>query len=216
MPPASIPGRRFFIVAALLSGASPLVALPQGYTTLTAPQPTPTTGRVEVIEFFWYGCPHCYELEPAIERWLARVPPDVDFRRVPAIPSERWAPAARLFFTLKAMGLIDRLHRPVFDAIHREKVALERAPERDGWLSRMGVDLEKFRQVESSFAVASEVNRARAMTAAYQVDSVPRVVIDGRYITSPEQAGGTERVFAAVDEAVARARGRIWVKPPPR
>ena len=211
------PARRLAMAAVLLATGLPLGAVAQGgYTTLPAPQPTPTTGRIEVIEFFWYGCPHCYQLEPAIDRWLAKLPPDVDFRRVPAIPSDRWAPMARLFYTLKAMGQLERLHSKVFNAIHKDRIALDQPAHRDAWLAKMGVDVARYIATENSFSVTSEVNQARTMTRDYQVEGVPRLVIDGRYVTSPEQAGGTERVFPAVDEAIARSRGRIWVKPPPR
>jgi len=176
-------------------------------STLQEPQPTLAGAKIEVIEFFWYGCPHCYQLEPAISKWLAVPPKDVVFKRVPAIPSDAWAQMATMYYTLEALGPIDRLHLKIFEALHKERLRLDQKPVREAWLARHGIDLKQYLEVERSFTVITNVQRARQLTHAYRVDSVPRLVIGGRYATSPEQAGGTDAVFTVVDEAIARVRG---------
>ena len=175
-------------------------------STLQEPQPTLALPKIEVIEFFWYGCPHCYQLEPAISKWLAAPRKDVVFKRVPAIPSDAWAQMATIYYTLEALGSIDRMHLQVFEALHKERLRLDQKPVREAWLAKHGIDLQKYQDMERSFTVVTNVQRARQLTRAYRVDSVPRLVIGGRYATSPEQAGGTDAIFKVVDEAIARVR----------
>lgn len=175
-------------------------------STLQEPQPTLAAPKVEVIEFFWYGCPHCYQLEPAISKWLAKPPKDTVFKRIPAIPSDAWAQVATMYYTFEAMGSIDRMHMKVFEALHKERLRLDQKTVREAWLAKHGIDVTKYLEVEKSFTVVTNVQRARQLTRAYRVDSVPRLVVGGRYATSPEQAGGTDAVFTVVDEAIARVR----------
>ena len=174
------------------------------YGTLTPPQPPEGGGKIEVIEFFWYGCPHCYHLEPQVNAWLKTIPQDVVFRRVHALPSPAWAPHAQIFHTLQAMGLVDKLHQKVFDAIHKDNINLANQKSRDEWLARNGVDPAKYAEMEKSFSVATNMQRARQMTAQYKADSVPRVFVNGRWYTAPEFAG--ERTFAVVNDLIAMAR----------
>ena len=176
------------------------------YGVLQPPQPTDSAGKVEVIEFFWYGCPHCYTLEPAVNAWLKNTPKDVVFRRVPAVPSDGWAEMAKVFYTLEAMGVLDQYHQKVFDAMHKENVNLANKRLRDEWLAKNGIDVAKFNDVEKSFTVATKVSRARQLTHAYKVDSVPRIVVNGKYFTSAEQAGGANRIFPVVDDIIVIAR----------
>jgi protein dithiol oxidoreductase (disulfide-forming) len=176
------------------------------FAKLDPPQPTETPGKIEVIEFFWYGCPHCYHLEPQVNAWLKTAPKDVVFKRVPAYPSESWGELARVFYTLEAMGLLDQYHSKVFDAIHKDNVNLVNKKQREEWLKKNGVDVAKYEQVEKSFTVVTKLARARQLTAAYKVDSVPRLIVNGEYYTSGEQAGGGERVFTVVDEMIAQVR----------
>ena len=176
----------------------------QQYATLSPPQPTEGNGKIEVIEFFWYGCPHCYHLEPQVNAWLKTIPSDVVFKRVHALPSPAWEPHARIFYTLQAMGLVEKLHQKVFDAIHKENVNLSNPKVRDEWLARNGVDPAKYAEMEKSFSVATNVQRARQMTQQYKVDGVPRLFVDGKWYTAPEFAG--ENTFVAVNELVAKAR----------
>ena len=196
---------RFQLAAAALAFTA-TGALAQPYSQLNPPQPTEGGGKVEVIEFFWYGCPHCYSLEPAVVSWAKKVPPDVVFKRVPAVPSDAWADAARMFYTFEAMGKLDEYHQKVFDAIHKSNVNMNNKKTRDEWLQKNGIDPAKYAEVEKSFSVATKVNRAKQLTYAYKVDSVPRVAVNGKYFTTAEQAGSVDRVFQIVDQLIGMAR----------
>jgi thiol:disulfide interchange protein DsbA len=176
------------------------------YALLQPPQPVEDTGKIEVTEFFWYGCPHCYHLEGAINNWLKTKPADVVFRRVPAYPSDSWGDMAKLFYTIEAMGLLDQYHSKIFDAIHKDGVNLANKKIRDAWLSKNGIDPAKYAEVEKSFTVATKVARARQLTLAYKVDSVPRIFVNGKYYTAAELAGSPERIFPVVDELIAMVR----------
>lgn len=198
--------------AALAFGVASATAQAQGganpeFTLLQPPQPIEGGGKVEVIEFFWYGCPHCARLEPFIQKWEKTLPKDVVFKRVHALPGDSWIQTATIFYTLEAMGLLDKLHMKVFDAIHNDNVILTNKATRDQWLVKQGVDLGKFLDVEKSFAVVTKLNRARQMTASYKVDGVPMLFVNGKYVTSNTHANGdTGRIMVIVDRLVDRAR----------
>jgi len=176
------------------------------YATLEPPQPTEGNGKIEVTEFFWYGCPHCYAMEPAVNAWLKNKPADVEFRRVPAFPSESWGEMAKIYYTLEAMGKMPEFHSKVFDAVHKDHVNLLNKGKRDEWLKANGIDPAKYAEVEKSFSVVSKIARARQLTQAYKVDSVPRFFVAGKYYTSGEQAGGNDKIFPTVDTMIAQAR----------
>ena len=179
---------------------------PAPYSLLQPQQPTDGSGKIEVVEFFWYGCPHCYSLEPAVNAWLKSAPKDVVFKRIPAYPSESWGEMAKVFYTLEAMGLLDQYHQRVFDAMHKENVNLANKRLREEWLAKNGIDVAKYNEVEKSFTVATKLARARQLTQAYKVDSVPRLFVNGKYFTSAEQAGGPDKVFPVVDKIIVIAR----------
>ncbi len=186
--------------------ASAFTANAADYAPVSPPQPTESNGKIEVVEFFWYGCPHCYHLEPMVNAWLKNKPDDVVFKRVPAYPSESWGELARVYYTIQAMGLLPQMHDKIFDAIHKDGVNLQNKKIREQWLAKNGVDPAKYEQVEKSFTVASDMQRAKQMTINYKVDSVPRLVVNGKYYTSGELAGSPERMFPAVDELIAKVR----------
>jgi thiol:disulfide interchange protein DsbA len=196
----------FKLAAAALAFAAAGAFAQQPFSTLSPPQPTEGGGKIEVIEFFWYGCPHCYSLEPAVAAWAKKAPQDVVFKRVPAIPSESWAEHAKIFYTLEAMGKLDEYHMKVFDAIHKANVNLGNKKIRDEWMQKNGIDPSKYAEMEKSFSVATKVNRAKQLTYAYKVDSVPRVTVNGKYVTTAEQAGSVDRVFQIVDQLIGMAR----------
>jgi thiol:disulfide interchange protein DsbA len=177
------------------------------YERLQPAQPTDVPqGKIEVIEFFWYGCPHCYRLEPSLNAWLKNKPADVVFKRIHAIPSEAWGLHAYIYYTLETMGLLDQLHDKVFDAIHKDRKNLTNAKILDQWLTENKVDPAKYHEVEKSFTVNAKVKRAAQQTAAYKVDGVPRVFVDGKLYTGPEFAGGEDKIMSAVDEMIAAER----------
>ena len=178
----------------------------QPFQVLTPSQPTDGGGKVEVIEFFWYGCPHCNSLEPEVNAWLKNLPKDVVFKRVHAAPNEGWAESAKVFYTLESMGLLDQYHGKVFDAFHKEQLNLANKRIREEWLKKNGIDVAKYNEVESSFTVNTKLQRAKQMTLNYKVDGVPRVFVNGKYYTAPELAGSGSRVFQVVDQLVAMSR----------
>ena len=196
------------LAAATLALAAPAAFAQSPYAPVNPPQPTETPGKVEVIEFFWYGCPHCYALEPAVNNFVKNTPKDVVFRRVPAIPSDAWGEHAKIFYTLEAMGLLEKLHQKVFDAIHQDRQNLNNKKIRDEFLAKNGVDAAKYAEMEKSFTVATKLQKAKQLTYAYKVDSVPRLVVNGKYFTGPETAGGTQNMFPVVEKLIGMERGK--------
>ena len=174
------------------------------YATLQNPQPTDGGGKIEVIEFFWYGCPHCYALEPSVSAWVKNAPKDVVFKRIPANPSEGWGEMARVYYTLEAMGLLEKYHQRVFDAMHKENVNLSNKRLREEWLGKNGIDVAKYNDVEKSFSVVTNLARARQLTGVYQVDTVPRLIVNGKYYAAENLT--VDKVFPAVDQMIAQVR----------
>ena len=171
------------------------------YVVLKPELPVDTQGKIEVIEFFWYGCPHCYGLEPLLETWLPKLPADAQFRRIPAVFSERWAKDAAIFYALEVSGQLQRLHRPLFDAIHRDALKTDNGAALGQWLTKNGVDTKKFDEVGRSFGVQSKVRRAAQLSAAYRIDGTPAMAVHGRYTVS---AGDT--MLDTVNQLIASVR----------
>jgi thiol:disulfide interchange protein DsbA len=183
-----------------------LAQAPAPFEVLSPAQIPEGGGKIEVIEFFWYGCPHCYAIEPAVNAWLKTLPSDVVFKRIPAYPSDSWGEMAKVYYTIEAMGLLDKYHQKIFDAMHRDNLNLANKRIREEWLGKNGIDPGKYNEMEKSFTVATRVARARTMTANYRVDSVPRIFVNGKYYTSGDQAGGHDKLFPVIDQLIARAR----------
>ena len=198
--------KALMIVSMLVAAAAGSAWAQQPYAPMQPPQPTNDDGKIEVIEFFWYGCPHCYKVEPEVNAWAKSLPPDVVFKRIPAYPSESWGDAARIFYTLDAMGLAEKYHDKVFDAIHKDNVNVINRKIRDKWLKENDIDPKKYEEVSKSFTVESNLSRDKQMTINYKVDGVPRFVIGGKYYTSGEVAGGEDKIMPAVDQAIAKVR----------
>ena len=176
------------------------------YTVLPQEQNTDNPDKIEVVEFFWYGCPHCYNLEPQLEVWVKKLPPDVVFRRIPAIFNERWGHDAAIFYTFEALGVLDRLHRPFFDAIHRDHLRTDSQEAMTQWLSRNGVDPTKFLDTMKSFGVQSKTKRAIQLTTAYKIDGTPAMAVQGKYTVSARQTGDQGGMLEAVDYLVGMSR----------
>jgi protein dithiol oxidoreductase (disulfide-forming) len=199
------------IIAAtfLLSGAA-LAQQQQARPAYTELKPAVGTeapaGKIEVLEFFWYGCIHCYNLEPALETWLKKLPPDAQFRRVPAVFSERWAYDAAIFYTFEALGVLDKLHRPFFDAIHRDRLRTDNQQALSEWLQKNGVDPKKFSDTMKSFGVQSKTKRAIQLTSAYKIDGTPAMAVHGRYTVSAEQCGSRDGMLESVSKLIEMAR----------
>ncbi len=167
---------------------------------LTAPKDT-----IEVTEFFWYGCPHCFDFEPELAAWVRKLPAGVSFRRVPALfPGDRWLPGARLYFTLEAMDLVEKLHGEVFNAIHVDRQRLDDEKTLFEWVAKMGIDTKKFSATWSSPGVLSRLDAARELGPAAGLTGVPAVLVHGRYLALTR--GNYEEMLATIDQLVARVR----------
>lgn len=181
------------------------------YTELKPPQAVETAGKVEVIEFFWYRCPHCYALEPELEAWVKRLPRDVQFRRVPGILNEDWAIDARIFYSLEAIGEVERVHRQLFDAIHKQGGVREHgdayAKWVADWLAKQKVDMAKYDAAFHSFSVESKLRRAAQMAVAYRLEGVPTIAVQGRYLVLANTS--QKAMLANTDALVAEARKQI-------
>jgi len=177
------------------------------YEPVVPPVPPATGDRIEVIELFWYGCPHCYRLEPYIERWLEQKPDNVAYVRIPAIFPNRpaWENHARAFYTAEALGVLDRIHRPLFDALHAMRRKVEDEDALAAFFADQGVDEAEFRKTYRSFAVDGKVRRAQQLTRRYGIDGVPSMIVDGRYRTGPALAGTYARTMPVVDALVQKA-----------
>ena len=162
------------------------------YQRLQTPQPTDTGKKTEVLEFFWYNCPHCFVFEPALAEWVKKRGDTIVFRRVPVGFRESFIPQQKLYYTLEALNRFD-VHRTVFDAVHVGRQKLDKEEQIIEFIEKQGVDKKKFVDTFNSFSVQSKVNRVRQLMEAYRIDGVPTVVIDGQYITSPSIVGSTLR-----------------------
>jgi len=180
------------------------------YAVLKPELPVETQGKIEVLEFFWYGCPHCYGLEPLLETWLQKLPADTQFKRIPAVFNERWAKDAAIFYALEASGHLERLHRPLFDAIHRDALKTDNGQALGQWLTKNGVDTKKFDEVGRSFSVQSKVRRAAQLSSAYRIEGTPAMAVHGRYTV------GTDRGHAAMLATVDYLIDQVRRNPPPK
>lgn len=180
----------------------------QEYAPLQMPQPVETGKKIEVREFFYYGCPHCYDAEPALHEWLRHKPKDVEFVRTPGIFQDAWLPMTKTYYALEALGVEDRLHMPLFDAIHKEGQRNLLSDENAifDWMAAHGVDRQKFIDAYRSFSTQGKANHAKEMTAAYGIDGVPMFVVDGKYVTSVGANGGYKGLFTTLDYLVEKAR----------
>lgn len=192
-------------LALLAFGASAQVEPAREFQRLDPPHQA-AGGRIEVIEFFYYGCPVCYETEPSLSRWLGSAPDYVAVRRVPALSSEAWEPFAKLYYALEALGQVERLHWPVYDAFHFEDLKLNDEKVMVEWATRNGMEREKFVRAYASQAVADKIALARELLRSYGVRAVPTFIVDGKFLTSARLAGGTEQVVRVLDRLVRLAR----------
>ena len=163
-------------------------------------------GKIEVVEFFWYNCPHCNAFEPSLDAWVGRLPKDVVMRRVPVGFRDEFVPQQRLFYTLESMGLLDKLHARVFTAIHAEKQDLSRGDGIATWVAKQGVDKTKFMEQFNSFSIATKASRATQLQNAYKVEGVPAMGVAGRFYTDGTLAKSMARALQVVDYLVAEAR----------
>lgn len=170
------------------------------------PQPLSVTSGIEVIDFFWYGCPHCYNLQPALERWISRKPADVTLRRIPAVLRDSWAPHARIYYTLEALGEVERLHQRVYYSYHVEELALSSPGVVAEWAVRNGISRERWDEAYNSAAVQRKVEEAAKLSRAYSVTGTPSLVVNGRYLTSSSMSESLNGVIVILDGLIDKMR----------
>ena len=216
MPAAfTLPRLRGLARIALAFAAALAIAVPasaqytEGKEYLRYKQPFPVeTGRkIEVIEFFSYGCPHCADLEPYMQAWIKRLPPDVQFRRIPVAFQPAWENLGRVYYTLEALGEEAKLSPEVFAAIHgNARINLAQEQKFFDWAASKGLDRKKVEETYKSFGVAGKVGRAKQIAQTYNIQSVPTIIVDGKFQLTSGTAGGHGNVPATIDAAVAVAR----------
>jgi protein dithiol oxidoreductase (disulfide-forming) len=176
------------------------------YVRLSQPAPTSAAGKIEVVEFFWYGCPHCNAFEPTLDAWSRKLPADVAFRRLPVALRDEWATHQRIFFALDAMGLVDTMHRKVFYAIHNDRMRLDTPAEISAFMVKNGVDGAKFLDNFNSFSAQTKARQANQLAAGYKIDGVPALGVQGRFYTAVSLAGSSERALSVADFLINRIR----------
>lgn len=182
------------------------------YRLVNPPQQTDSGSKVEVLEFFWYGCPHCNSLQKPLQTWLSKKPADVEFKRVPAVFQDSWMPLTKAFYAIEAMGLVDRLHHDIFTAIHQQKVRMNESKVLFDWMASKGVDRQKFIDTYNSFAVQGRTQRSVDLTRKYDIPGTPALTVDGKYLTAPsmvlnaDNSINYELYFQKLDQVIALAR----------
>ena len=210
--------REFSTAAAIVLGASalgvPQLALAQrkleegkDFRVLEKKAPVEApAGKIEVVEFFWYSCPHCNAFEPKLAAWLKKLPPDVSFRRVPVAFRDDFVPQQRLFYTLEAMGKVEDLHTKVFNEIHVNRQPTNREDLILAFVEKNGVDKAKFHELYNSFSVSTKARKAKQLQDQYEVDGVPALGVNGQFYTDGTLAGNMDRALQIVDYLVAESR----------
>jgi len=185
-------------------GAAPVEG--RDFVRLNSPVAVPAGGKIDVIEFFSYGCPHCYSFEPMLDQWVKRLPPDVAFRRVPATFNPTFEGYARLFYALEAIGQVEALHKRVFAAIHVQRQRLDKEADIAAFVTANGGDGAKAVEAMKSFGVATKLRQAKQAFEAYKIDGVPTLGIHGRWFTSGSLTGSNDKALAVADQLIQRAR----------
>ncbi len=191
--------------AATFSFVAHAAAVPPSYITLEAPQPIITGKKIELTEFFWYRCPHCYALEPALNTWLQKLPKDVQLRRVPVVFRDDWLPAAKLYYALQDVGA-EKLHDEVFDGYHLDNLNLDDEKVLMDWITKKGVDRAKFEASYKSFSTQSKATQGGLLARAYDIKGVPTFAVDGKYVTAESMTGSRPTLFATLDQLIVKAR----------
>jgi thiol:disulfide interchange protein DsbA len=176
------------------------------YVKLNQPVPMPANGKVNVVEFFWYGCPHCYAFEPTLEAWVKALPDSISFTRAHVAFASLHETHSRIFYALESMGLVPQMHRKVFNAIHQAHRRLDKDNDIEAFMTENGVDGRKFIEVFHSFGVQSKVRQAKQLSEAYKIDGVPTLGVQGRYWTNIGMAGGPQQALAVVDFLAKKSR----------
>ncbi|MBD9359978.1 thiol:disulfide interchange protein DsbA/DsbL [Methylomonas fluvii] len=193
------------IIALLgLLGFSALVNAEGGYEAITPAQPVQNPDKIEVIEFFWYGCPHCYSLEPSMVEWLKTKPANVEFIRQPAVFSDLWGKHAKAYFTAEALGVLDKVHADLFDAIQNKKQKLVSEDELAKFFADHGVKDEDFRSAFNSFLVDAKLRQAESTGPRYGISGVPALIVNGKYKVTAQSAKSQANMLTVVNQLITQ------------
>ncbi|MEW6133205.1 MAG: thiol:disulfide interchange protein DsbA/DsbL [Pseudomonadota bacterium] len=176
------------------------------YRRLARPLPVETGKEIEVVEFFWYRCPHCSQLQPGLSAWAQKLPADVKLRPVPAVLNQSWLPAAKLSYALEDMGALHRLHDEVFRAYHKDNLDLDNEAELLAWVKKQGLDAARFQSAYNSFSVQTRAMKGAQLARNAGIAGVPTLMVDGKYLTSISMTYTEERLFEVLDQLIERAR----------
>jgi protein dithiol oxidoreductase (disulfide-forming) len=204
------------LVAASLFGVTAQAADPieagKQYVELSSAVPVSVPGKIEVVEMFWYGCPHCYAFEPTINPWVAKLPADVHFVRIPAMFGGPWDAHGQLFITLDTMGVENKVHAAVFDAIQKGHQKLVTPDDMADFVATQGVDKTKFLETFNSFAVKGKIVQYKELAKKYEISGVPTMIVNGKYRFDLASAGGPEQALAVADQLIAKERASVAAK----
>jgi thiol:disulfide interchange protein DsbA len=198
----------------------PAVAAPDAvfeghdYATVKSPQPVATGNKIEVLEFFWYRCPHCFHLEPSLQKWMKTLPKDAQIRRVPAVFRDDWMPAAKIYYSLEQMGQVDQVGSKVFDAYNIDRINLDDPAVLGPWIAKQGVDRAKFEAIYNSFSTQSKATQGGRLATAYAITGVPTFIVDGKYMTAQSMTQTEPRLYQVLDQLVVMARAERSSKKP--
>jgi thiol:disulfide interchange protein DsbA len=183
------------------------------YTRLGKPLAVEPGKPIEVLEFFWYRCPHCNQLEPGLSAWARKLPKDVKLRPVPAVLNPNWLPGAKLYYALEELGALDRLHGKVFEAYHKEKLDLDNEAQLLAWVRKQGLDEARFKSAYASFSAQTRAMKGAQAARDAGIDGVPALLVDGKYLTSISKTFTEERLFEVLGQLIQRARSERGGKP---
>ncbi|MGY8814678.1 MAG: thiol:disulfide interchange protein DsbA/DsbL [Gammaproteobacteria bacterium] len=176
------------------------------YTEIKPALPTQTGDKIEVIEVFWYGCPHCYSFEPFLEAWIKTLPDDVEFIRTPGVLNQAWIPHAKAYYTAEKLDIVEKIHRPFFDAIHKQKQPLNTEQQIMAFFSDHGVSADDFNRVYNSKEIDTKIRQAYFAARDYKITGVPSVIINGKYLASGTISGTFENMLNIIDQLIEKER----------
>ena len=202
---------RTMLAALILLFSANVMAAPQAgeeYRATAQALPTEQSGKIEVLELFWYGCPHCYHLEPQLAAWVKKLPQDVYFKRVPGLPQPAWAPMAKAYYAMEQLGVLEKLHGKLFEAIHKQRAF---RPDDEAavidWITKQGgLDRKKVEAAFNSFSMNTKLMKAAQIFRASGATGVPALIIDGKYLSSSTMAGGNSQVLQVADYLIEKVR----------
>ncbi len=192
------------VLVSLIVFSSLNFAAGKGYKDLAAIQPVQDPSKVEVIEFFWYGCPHCYQFEPILEKWHSNMPDNVNFIRQPAVFNKVWGQHAKAYFTAEVLGVVDKVHADLFYAIQVNQQPLANEADLAKFFVTQGVDEAAFHDAYNSFIVDTKMRQAKSMGPRYGITGVPAIVVNGKYLVNGKTAGSHEGMIKVINELIVQ------------